>query len=285
MITVRLMGGLGNQLFQYAAAYSIAKQKNTKLFIDKRFYAVNSQHGGYRLDRLQIPELSVVPHEGEKPEWKIKAIGKLPKLDWFIDKKIVHESRFKSALTIPNDPLLLGYWQNLNYFSLYMNDFRSFFVPLSISDKTKASALAIHGGNSVSVHVRRGDYVSNPEALKNHGICSAEYYKTAINYILETVENPVFFVFSDDVPWVENNLGDLFSKSNCFYMKGNSQEEDLWLMSNAKHHIIANSSFSWWGAYLASNESQKVVSPFPWFDIPQKYTFDPSDPNWKRFNK
>lgn len=284
MITAHLMGGLGNQLFQYAAAYSIARQKNVKISVDTSFYQINNQHGGYRLDKLKISELTVAPKKSKKLEWKVKAINKLPILG-FIDHKIIHESHFKNVNVIADDVLLLGYWQNSKYFSAHLQDLKNIFVPISVSSRASADALKMRESNSVSIHIRRGDYISNPNALKNHGICSIEYYKQAIGYILETVGKPVFFIFSDDIPWVEENLSKLFSKNDCLYMKGNTQEEDLWLMSNAKHHIIANSSFSWWGAYLASDETQIVVSPTPWFDIPQRYTSDPSQPKWKRFPK
>lgn len=284
MITARLMGGLGNQLFQYATAYSIAKQKNTKLYLDDRAYHTNNQHGGYRLDKLRIPHLSLAADKLKKPEWKIKVINKQTKFG-FIDSKIIHESNFKSVAAVPEDALLLGYWQNSKYFSAYLADLRRFFVPVSPSPKAVADSLIMQESNSVSIHIRRGDYISNPEALRNHGVCSIEYYKQAIGFILETVENPAFFIFSDDISWVEENLSTLFIKNTCVYMKGNTQEEDLWLMSNARHHIIANSSFSWWGAYLASDDAQIVVSPIPWFDIPQRHTSDPSESKWKRFPK
>ncbi len=279
------MGGLGNQLFQYATAYSISKLQKTELVLDKRFFDTNNQHGGYRLEKLNIPNLSVVATEHEKPKWKVNLITKIPMLDWIIDTKIIHESRFQGAHTIPDHALLLGYWQDSKYFSQNLKEFREFFVPVSITSKVSSERLEMQKLNSVSVHIRRGDYITNPEALRNHGICSIAYYTKAINYVLEKVKNPTFYIFSDDVSWVEDNLAKLFKANDSFYMIGNSQEEDLWLMSNAKHHIVANSSFSWWGAYLASGNKQIVVSPFPWFDIPQKYTVDPSLSGWKRVIK
>ena len=112
-----------------------------------------------------------------------------------------------------------------------------------------------------------------------------KWIKNAIEKIKSKENSPSFFVFSDDTEWVKENLGDLFSNLPVEFISGNTQEEDLWLMSLAKHHIIANSSFSWWGAWLATSENQMVISPTPWFDIPQRHTSDPSLESWIRVRK
>ncbi|MEI6553564.1 MAG: alpha-1,2-fucosyltransferase, partial [bacterium] len=117
--------------------------------------------------------------------------------------------------------------------------------------------------NSISIHIRRGDYISNQEANNFHGSCSIDYYTEAINIIKGKVSNPIFFVFSDDIAWVKENLkSDIVATWVSEYNLDNT--EDLLLMSFCKHQIIANSSFSWWGAYLNRNINKIVIAPKKW---------------------
>jgi hypothetical protein len=119
--------------------------------------------------------------------------------------------------------------------------------------------------NAVSLHVRRGDYVQNAKTNANHGVCSLDYYRAAIQNILERVEAPSFFIFSDDIPWVKEHL---VLDIPCRYVDHNQGVEsynDMRLMSLCRHHIIANSSFSWWGAWLNPDPQKIVIAPQKWF--------------------
>jgi len=125
---------------------------------------------------------------------------------------------------------------------------------------------------AVSLHVRRGDYVKNPQVLKEFGICSIDYYKRAIKHIEDSVDSPTYFVFSDDLAWVKKNLP---VGEKVVYIQGENitDTEELTLMSKCKHNIIANSTFSWWGAWLNQNSNKIVVAPTPWFET-QPYDKD-----------
>ena len=136
-------------------------------------------------------------------------------------------------------------------------------VPLGSRNKELLSL--IRTVNSVSLHIRRGDYVSNPDTNSALGTCSLEYYRHCIEHIASNVENPHFFLFSDDINWVRDNLK---IKYPTTVVDGNSADTnyaDLHLMSNCKHNIIANSSFSWWGAWLNNNPDKIIIAPKIWF--------------------
>jgi hypothetical protein len=124
----------------------------------------------------------------------------------------------------------------------------------------------------VSVHIRRGDYVTNSHTNAVHGTCSLEYYENAINYISEKVKAPHFFVFSDDYKWALENFKNRSYPVTCISNNADKNYEDLTLMYNCKHHIIANSSFSWWGAWLNPNEDKIVIGPKQWFKSKKQST-------------
>ena len=130
--------------------------------------------------------------------------------------------------------------------------------------------------NAVSLHVRRGDYLlaKNMSVL---GVCGLDYYKKAIEYVAKNVKNPYFFLFSDDIPWVEENLKINYPYEIVDINNGKNSFYDLWLMKNCKHNIIANSSFSWWGAWLNENPNKIVVAPKKWMNTIKKVEVCPKD--------
>jgi hypothetical protein len=137
---------------------------------------------------------------------------------------------------------------------------------------------------SVMLHVRRGDYVSDARTLRIHGVCSPAYYRAAVTRMREHCANPRFFVFSNDMTWARDNI-DLGPEA--FFVEGNSRmpEVDVHLMAQCQHHIIANSSFSWWGAWLGSHGQQRVIAPAPWFDAPHMRADDLLPPFWEVLTK
>lgn len=134
--------------------------------------------------------------------------------------------------------------------------------------------------NAVSLHVRRGDYVSNLTINQFHGTCSLEYYNQAIAQIAKKVETPHFFVFSDDPEWVKSNLKIDYSITIVDHNNADKNYEDIRLMSLCKHHIIANSSFSWWGAWLCRNPNKIVIAPLKWFNDKSINTTDLIPDGW-----
>lgn len=136
------------------------------------------------------------------------------------------------------------------------------------------------GGTAVSLHVRRGDYVSDARTHAAHGLCSIDYYRAAVRYIIDRVEAPEFFVFSDDIAWARGNLD---ISHPCHYLDHNRGAEsynDMRLMSLCHHHIIANSSFSWWGAWLNPRDDKIVVAPARWFASGNRRLDDLFPPGW-----
>ena len=153
--------------------------------------------------------------------------------------------------------LVVGFWQswkNVSDRSIFI------FQEEKLSEKTKALQHSMETCNSISLHVRRGDYLSPNHVNLFGGICTINYYEKAIKYICEYVRDPIFYVFSDDIPWVQENLV-IPDAVYVTHNKGGDSWQDMYLISKCKHHIIANSTFSWWGAYLCNNKEKIVVCP------------------------
>ena len=169
----------------------------------------------------------------------------------------------------------------IKYFDNVEDELRSIFTfKNELEGLNKIHELEINTTNSICLHVRRGDYVSNLSAAKFHGICNLEYYKKAIQYIYAKIENPFFFIFSDDVDYVKNNFNELKNFKIIDNNQGQTSYIDLRLMALCKHHIIANSTFSWWGAWLAKKEHQIVIAPSTWFEGSQEVMKDIYCENW-----
>lgn len=237
----KLTGGLGNQMFQYAygRSWSIKNKKQFIYYYASNFGNTNRQCGIWRFNI------------------KAKKIdGTLPEILRIIEK----------VVRIKNPHVLCGYWQGEKYFFDYKDEIRNDFRLARPLDKKNLKFLNdIDKCNSVSIHIRRGDYVSDPKTIKIHGSCTLEYYKKAIEKIKKEVKRPVFFVFSDDPKWVRAN----FKFGSIRYIdwnKGINSYKDMELMSHCKHNIIANSSFSWWGAWLNNNPHKIVIAPKKWFN-------------------
>ena len=155
-----------------------------------------------------------------------------------------------------------GYWQSWKYFNNYSDIIKKdFTIKLKYLNTIDRNLLTqIENSNSVALHVRRGDYVNNKDVNKFLGICDKSYYESAIEFIKNKVVDPRFYIFSDDPDWCLKEFGNEF-----FIISGNHDWQDLWLMSKCKNQIIANSSFSWWAAWLNNNMEKIVVAPKKWF--------------------
>jgi hypothetical protein len=265
MIVTKLHGGLGNQMFQYAIGRNLAEKNGTELVLDTT---------EYDYDKLRVYELHNLKIHG-----RVASEFKQGKLRKFVKKitNIVPIHRYKH-LTEKNryfDPTILenrgnlcldGYWQCEEYFKeikyMLVEDFALKDEPDEINNSIMES---IRNSNAVCVHVRRGDYATDPKTNKFHGTCSLDYYNNAVRFIETKISDPTFFIFSDDAKWAKENLK-ITSKSVHVAVNGADQgHKDLGLIRNCKHFIIANSSFSWWGAWLSDNQGKIICAPARWF--------------------
>lgn len=287
MIVVKLIGGLGNQLFQYAAGLSLANAKNTELGLDISGFEKYKLFS-YALSNFKISAQIINPSGAapSKKKWSfvLDFVKMILKKDTY-QSNYVTESSFafnENFFSLPDDVYLDGYWQSEKYFLSIKDDIRREFVPKSWhSTHSKKYIEQISTSNSVSVHVRRGDYVSNPTANKIHGSLSLSYYMRASQYIMEKQEDPIFYIFSDDLEWCKKNL---ILEANVHYVSTFGEPDgfidEFRLMSMCKHHIIANSTFSWWSAWLGEFQDKIVIAPKSWFRSGGRDTSDILPPSW-----
>jgi hypothetical protein len=285
MIVVRLYGGLGNQLFQYATARALAIRCNTELVLDLSWFEAipkSNTKREYELNHFNIKARQ--PRFAERVFFSICAsrffsiiLNLIPLFKVFRESKFNFDERFKS---ITGHIYLNGYWQSYKYFESYRDQICNELKVLdSIANSDLLIASKIQDSISVSIHVRRGDYVSKPSAESFHGICGLDYYALAIATIFKKFPEAHFYVFSDDMDWSKANLP-LNAENSTFVSHNNSSAvNDMRLMSMCKHHVIANSSFSWWAAWLNPGDGKVVIAPEKWFAVePQPKTLLPK--NW-----
>jgi len=268
MVKIKLTGGLGNQMFQYVMARAVAIRNNTDLDLDISWFKKikGNTSRKYNLDDFNI--------KGEIIETSLFSKIKSKIYFWELNKpyskrKFIKEEKIfnfnPEILKISGDVYIEGYWQSEKYFKDIEDVIRKdFTLKDKFSDIGENLKKQILNCEAVSLHIRRGDYLSNAEANNFHGLCSLDYYNKAVSIISEKVKDPVFFIFSDDIEWVKENLKINFPMifiENSFGLK---DTEELILMSLCKHYIIANSSFSWWGAWLGNNKNKLVLSPKKW---------------------
>ena len=281
MIIVGLKGGLGNQLFQYAAGRQLAHIHNTIVKLDTTAY----YYGGprqFELSHFNIQENIAVTAEIKKlTEVKQNRLQKLfypllhshPKLspNHIKYNKIPYKAAF---FKLPDNIYLEGYWSSEKYFN-DINDIihLEFTFKKPLDETNQKFAEQITAVNSVSLHIRRGDYTEDSKAAQSHGLCSMQYYRDCIEYIIQKVNTPYFFIFSDRPDWVRNNLRLSHPAVYISHNAGSKDYEDMRLMSLCKHNIIANSTFSWWAAWLNSNPQKIILAPKKWF-ADKKFNID-----------
>lgn len=297
MIIVKLMGGLGNQMFQYAAGRSLAHLHGTELRLDHSFFELSENVATPRQYELHHFNVSgkrsnkydfwaIVTH---RHRWHIllKALWPLLRRD-FKSIKIIQERLFDfdpSFFDFPDNIQLAGYWQSEKYFSDIADIIRKeFTVRSQLTGENQRIANVINSSTAVSLHVRRGDYVSCEKTAAVHGACSLEYYDNAIERIANLVSAPHFFIFSDDIAWVKKHLHLDYPVTIVGHNSSENGCEDLRLMSFCRHHIIANSSFSWWGAWLNPQPDKIVIAPARWFSDTTIDTSDLIPESWIRIS-
>ena len=269
MIIVKLMGGMGNQMFQYALYRALLAQgKEVKLdrakfthfdeirkcFLDNQCFDLSYQLCTKREAR------KYVLGTGMTARVFMRMFG--DKSTHYYEKK---EYEYDSSIMQITEGYLDGFWQTWKYFQDVEVDIREGYRFTSkLVGKDKAYEKQIQSTNSVAVHVRRGDYSKHQDIYGN--ICTQSYYQRAINIINQELEAPIFYFFSNDMDWTRIAFG---NKHNYIYVEGNSEDRgyiDMQLMSECKHQIIANSSFSWWAAYLNSNPHKRIICPERWIN-------------------
>lgn len=290
MIVSKLIGGLGNQIFQYAAGRALSLRLGVPFMLDTRDFSAYKLHQGFELKRLFHYDAKVASDDDLRNilGWQrgklTQRILRRPQLKNLRCKSYVVEPHFNywdGINQLKDNCYLDGYWQSEKYFIEFADEIREDFnFKLLFSVKNKEIARQVSDVNAVSLHVRRGDYVSDKRNAFI-GVCSLDYYRKAIDTIKLKVDKPVFFVFSDDIAWVKNNLA--LDKTAVFvgHNQGDESYNDMRLMSLCKHNIIANSSFSWWGAWLNANPNKIIVAPRQWF-ASKKDDSDLIPTNWFR---
>jgi hypothetical protein len=279
---VALTGGLGNQMFIYAFCEELrARGQNASLFIQHRTNLKKYGHQGYELEKLFDVQahnkytskpavfllmlysqfLRIVPVRFRNLLYKLVGIHTVMVQENFIYYPEVFN--FKN-----HNELFRGTWQSEQFFANSKADIRKRFCFKQnlLSEQTKLIAQQMQSEISVSIHIRRGDYLSNQYINGFAGVCTMEYYTKAKDHIKSQVKEPRFYIFTDDSTWVNEN----FKLENAVYVQhniGSDSWQDMYLMSQCKHNIIANSSFSWWGAWLNSNPDKIVIAPQKWWRL------------------
>ncbi len=287
MIVSELMGGLGNQMFQYAIGRQLAIKNKTDLFLDTHFLLDRSPKKNFSYRNYDLSIFNITPKFAPL-EISKKYSSSRNRIKKYLQKIInpgnlqyITQTDFNfipDILNSPDNTYLSGYWQTEKYFKEIETVLRAdFSFKNTIGENTKELVKKINDCNAVCLHVRRGDFVTNP----THGTPGTDYYKSAETIISQKIINPVFFIFSDEIDWCKENIhlsgetyyvGDEFTGEKC--------RDYFELMILCKHFIIPNSSFGWWAAWLSNNNNKVVIAPRIWFKNSSWNTIDLIPDTW-----
>jgi hypothetical protein len=265
MVIVRLRGGLGNQLFQFAAAYSLARHHNTELKSDLYTYTKHPFRK-YELHHFNIhlPEASRDEvHQFTGSNFVERYLNK--KSNYFYCPKVFaqpHYHFYDDFFSLPVPIYLSGYWQSEKYFAHVAEQVRKMVTAsVKLDARNEDLVSTIRSSQSISMHIRRTDY--SPGSFFQP--MPLDYYRKALKFMSEKISNPHYFIFSDDIGWSRQQLGDLRNATFVDHNKGDDSFKDLLVMSACRHQIIANSTFSWWAAWLNDFQDKTVIAPQTWF--------------------
>lgn len=275
MIVTRLQGGLGNQMFQYAFGYALSQKHATQLYYDCRWFGESHDTKTITKRSFSLDCFNIRAQEWNEVDDSVF----FPRNN--LPNKVLHQLKRRYGNTAllyeaingydinivkksKRNSYAVGYWQTHLYFEEYRKHLLQHFQFLKLTDN--ASYLEhITQSDSVAIHVRRGDYANIKQVNAIHGLLPLSYYETAIETISErATSNTHWFIFSDDLPWCMDAFNWLKNKTFCFTNQF-PHWYDMFLMSRCKQHIIANSSYSWWGAWLSTDVNKKVIAPYHWF--------------------
>ena len=296
MKIVNITGGLGNQMFQYAFAMALKyRNPQEEVFVDiqhyntivfKKFKGINL-HNGYEIDKV-FPKAKL-PVAGVRqlmkfsywiPNYILSRLGRkfLPiRKKEYIPPYSMNYSYDEKALNWKGDGYFEGYWQSYNHFGDIKEELQKVYAHPKPNQYNAALISNLESCNSVGIHVRRGDYLAEPEF---RGICGLDYYEKGIKEILSDEKKYVFFIFSNDMQWCQENIAPLVGDNRIVFISGNKGKDSCWdmfLMTHCKDLIIANSSFSWWGAFL-NKKVDRVICPKPWLN--RDCNIDIYNPSW-----
>ncbi|GHF33941.1 alpha-1,2-fucosyltransferase [Seohaeicola zhoushanensis] len=265
MIITRLHGRLGNQMFQYAAGRALAERLCTGVALDSRGAVARNEGVLTRVFDLPLAKPDRLPPDRREAPLRYllwRFAGLPPRIHR--ERGLGYNPAFE---TWEDGSYLHGYWQSERYFAAHADTIRADFAFPALRDPRNAEMAArIASGLSISLHVRRGDYLTTGA----HGTCDAAYYNAALAHILEGLDGtPTVFVFSDDPAWARDNLPLPCERVVVDFNGPEADYEDMRLMSLCRHNIIANSSFSWWAAWLNANPDRRVAAPARWFADPK----------------
>ena len=264
MIIIEMCGGLGNQMFQYAL-YTKLKMLGKEVKLDLTSFKSRHALRKFELDIFNV-DYDIATGRDIRKYKKTGLLSRLSctKNDENIYKENLDEG-FQPVVFSFDDKYLQGYWQCEKYFEDIKDVLlKKFTCPRYDEKKFNEILLQVTKTESVSLHIRRGDYLWEQNAKVYGNICTLNYYKNAISYMRREINNAVFFLFTNDIEWVKDNI----YEEGMTIVDCNTKERDyldMFLMSQCKHNIIANSSFSWWGAWLNTNADKKVIAPKRWF--------------------
>jgi len=291
-VVARIEGGLGNQLFQYAAARSLADRLQCGLLLDVRGIAKNGDRP-YQLDLYNVrAEVADAQTLAALPAWRSSRAGRIRQSLAFAMPGLFHSPVFwphsfaydGRVERLRHPVYMVGYWQTERYFAWNRSRLLEDVTLLPGSTVDAGWVQKIRGRNSVSLHVRRGDYVSSPTAAAQHGTCDMAYYQHAIALLLQQQPDIEVFVFSDEPQWAADHLR---LPAPTHIVDANPPDRgylDLELMRGCRHHVLANSSFSWWGAWLCVQPGQTVYAPRRWFANHGIDARDITPPRWHRLS-
>lgn len=276
MKIVQILGGIGNQMFQYAFLVALRETFNQDVLMDTNLFKSYPLHNGFELDKVfnitareaSSSEIGKVYHKFFLSSFKMWHVYRhLPIKPKGMIEEALNRHYMPELLTDESDRYYIGYWQDRRYFDGYRDIVKKEFTfRKKLDERNQKIFDHLLNTNSVSIHVRRGDYLTDPIYK---GICQLDYYKTCIDYLHKTVnERFLFVVFSNDSAWCNENITSLFNKNDEFIIvdwnKGADSYKDMQLMNACKTNIVANSSFSYWGAYLNVNPNPRVFAPKVW---------------------
>lgn len=287
MIIVNLMGGLGNQMFQYACGLALSAIKKEHVLYATDIFAQQSAFNGYELERI----FGLTPSIATQSDLKeiLGTVGSniyvrraAMKYEWLtavmpdnaiFERNLTFEQNLAAKLN--NGGYLHGYWQSERYFEACKEQVYRAFRFVNVREINLENT----GKINVSLHVRRGDYMSTGSV---HAACDASYYQSALEALEIPMQQTALHVFSDEPDWAAREISSLHP--DCRVVHGNdgiNSYKDMYLMSKCDHHIIANSSFSWWGAWLNPSPNKKVIAPKRWFIDPTLNSKDIVPTTWK----
>ncbi len=274
MKIVNIIGGLGNQMFQYALARNLGKRFGESVYVDTSLFDTYNVHNGLEIEHIFNIKLNQASPQDIKRLTRYTRHYAL----WRIYRRLLPQKKSvckesadaafdESILTLNIDRYYDGYWQNHRYFDDCAAEIRQiyrFALPLDEKNKQIAKEITTEE-NSVSIHIRRGDYLKHSIYA---GICTIEYYQKAVEYIKQHIKGALhFYIFSDDIAWCKDHIGTILGDSSHTYIdwnQGSDSYKDMQLMTLCRHNIIANSSFSWWAAWLNEHRNNIIIAPSKW---------------------